>query len=98
MYTNGPWAIEDPIQNQLWIVEAGKQPHDWRDIAIICEGDEHGWPAEVAQANARLIAAAPELLAALEACAEYFRHRHHSLHLKAQEMTRAALAKAKGEA
>lgn len=65
-YTNGPWTVEEPILHQLWIVEANKDPHEWRDIAIICEGDEYGWPAEVAQANARLIAAAPDLLAALE--------------------------------
>ena len=44
----------------------------------ICGMDEFGGPAEEAFANARLIAAAPEMLQALEACEsliEFYAHR-----------------------
>lgn len=56
---------------ELAIVEAGKQAYEWKFIATVplsTDDDEFSWPT--AKANARLIAAAPELLAALRAIDE----------------------------
>lgn len=108
-HTPGPWELQDPMgDEELWVVEQGRQPYDWRCIATVAiVGGEIGdiTPTE-GNANARLIAAAPDLLAALEAHLEY---RNSGLggssSKKAQEMrarrwdlTEAALAKAKGVA
>jgi len=75
-HTPGPWIVEDPLGPEaLWIVEAGKQTYEWRCIAMVCQddptNDEDRDPVapitEAEQiANARLIAAAPDLLKALE--------------------------------
>lgn len=67
-HTPGPWAVEEPMDFELSIVEAGKPPHEWRFIAACPLDDddvETGFPREEAEANARLIAAAPLLLEAL---------------------------------
>ena len=50
-----------------------------------------------AQANARLIAAAPDLLAALEMIANSDKHKGGTFVLELQTIARAAIAKAKGE-
>ncbi|CAL8972722.1 hypothetical protein RHODGE_RHODGE_00986 [Rhodoplanes serenus] len=70
MHTPGPWTAEDPLGSEaLWIVEAGKEPHEWRCIAMVCrddldDHDDLDLPigAGEQQANARLIASAPDLL------------------------------------
>ncbi|CAL8981576.1 hypothetical protein RHODGE_RHODGE_02863 [Rhodoplanes serenus] len=70
-HTPGPWTVEDPLgPESLWIVEAGKEPHEWRCIAMVCrddldDHDDFDVPigAGEQQANARLIAAAPETAA-----------------------------------
>lgn len=76
-HTPGPWTVEDPLGPEaLWIVEAGKQTYEWRCTAMVCQddptNDEDRDPVapitEAEQiANARLIAAAPDLVKALEA-------------------------------
>jgi predicted P-loop ATPase len=53
-HTPGPWSVDDP--DQIWAESVGEyvaitQVEDWETI-----------PREQAEANARLIAAAPELL------------------------------------
>lgn len=65
--TPGPWTVEDPLDFELSIVEASKPSHEWKFIASISmNGEKEGdFPKAVAEANARLIAAAPELLAIL---------------------------------
>lgn len=72
-HTPGPWELQDPMGNEeLWVVEQGRQPYNWRCIATVTiVGGEIGdiTPTE-GSANARLIAAAPDLLAALEEIAE----------------------------
>lgn len=61
-HTPGPWTVEDPLGPEtLWIVEAGKATHEWRCIAMVCRDPPIG--AGEQQANARLIAAAPETAA-----------------------------------
>lgn len=66
-HTPGPFTIETPMgDDDPWIVEAGKQSHEWHCLAIIPAGDEEDeLPRPVALANARLFAAAPDMLALL---------------------------------
>lgn len=69
-HTPGPWCIETPMgEDTPWIVEAGKQSYEWHCIAMVpvSQDNEDDLPVPVAKANARLIAAAPEMLAALKA-------------------------------
>lgn len=96
---------------------SGHTPGPWRyaghggthvlDSNGRCIGDApqpHGMPPEEGEANARLIAAAPEMLEALmsavgslEACAEEFRRRNlreEDLALESIEVVRSAIAKA----
>jgi len=56
-----------------------------------------GIPSAEDCANGRLIAAAPELLAALEFCAEALDTEAGGLYRAHIEQARAAIAKAKGE-
>jgi hypothetical protein len=68
-HTPGPWAIEDPMgPDSLWIVQASKPTHEWFPIAVcnMPDEDDHLFTSANVNANIRLIAAAPELLAALK--------------------------------
>lgn len=68
-------------------------------IESISEGGNDCPPIEEARANARLIAAAPDLLEACEALADFATHNATSCPLPEEiEMARAAIAKAKGSA
>lgn len=95
-HTEGPWTVEQPMDFEFTVVEDnGKDPADWRFIASCCFSDpDDPNPISRAQveANAHLIAAAPELLEALEnllaECPEAW-SRHGA---------QAAIAKARGEA
>lgn len=69
-HTPGPWAIEYPMGDDLHvIVQANKPTYEWSFIATITGDPEDGRKriskAE-AKANAMLIKAAPQMLAALE--------------------------------
>jgi hypothetical protein len=84
--TPGPWNIFQSIGLE---VEADGIP--------ICEiwqrGDE-----EQEQANARLIAAAPDLLATLQACDEAMKYMsEYDIPITLPEQVKAALKKATGE-
>lgn len=57
----------------------------------------YGKPDDEGQANARLIAAAPELLAALEFCADALNTEAGGLYKAHIEQARAAIAKARGQ-
>jgi len=63
LHTPGPWAVENPMDFELSIVEANKPTHEWKFIASIPTSPEFDFPRSTAEANARLIAAAPDLLA-----------------------------------
>ena len=70
-HTPGPWAVEGPMgEDHPWIVEAGRPTYEWRCIAsVTADGDEIG-PLE-GMANARLIAAAPDLLKVCKAAKKF---------------------------
>jgi hypothetical protein len=97
--TPGPWHFV-PRQSQQgrehsdWVV-AGSDGHDW-----ICLGPE--WDADCcdeANANARLIAAAPDLLSAayaIDGASEYMEFDPDSRFGEALSMIVAAIAKAVG--
>jgi len=97
-HTPGPWRTEDGAE--VWPMEG---PTSFCTLARI-EGPWSGsdWyrSAEEARANGRLIAAAPELLAALEECAVRLREwieLDDEDDLEACRRAYAAIKKAKGE-
>lgn len=98
-HTPGPWRLSDGmIQCQsTWHDDTGTH-FDW-DIPRILATVTDDWDCEV---NGRLIAAAPDLLAALEAMVISHRALCDSPSWDEQdeaeqEQARAAIAKAKGE-
>ena len=97
-WTPGPWSVEQPMDFELTIVEAGKPTYEWRFIATCGLPDEKGdIPKKQVIANVNLIAAAPELYHALEglvAWADDLRRMDPAEDLR---KARAALAKARGE-
>ncbi len=78
-HTPGPWHVSDQ-----WIVATGPYEAENWDRAWICQ-----WGSTTTEANARLIAAAPDLLAALESMLEAFEP-----HLVAIIEAEAAITKA----
>jgi hypothetical protein len=97
-HTPGPWGFDPDNWGQSF--KAG-----WGILALDEDGcalrpayihvERNGYDHhEEAEANARLIAAAPELLEALKA---KLAARVHNERVKADEMARAAIAKATGE-
>lgn len=67
-FTPGPWTIRKASRGPSWYVEGQhtRARSPWLVADVDGMGDEN-------EANARLIAAAPDLLAALEACEEVLR-------------------------
>ena len=103
-HTPGPWTIEDAGESDIkgekyWDCEI-RVPHRASIVRLMdshhCE--EFGFSAEETQANARLIAAAPDLLAALEEIYREFGDMGGPEGWSESVMkARAAIAKAKGE-
>ena len=62
IHTPGPWELSDDFQIGIPLEDASGE-NAWIDLEIAYDI----FPVENLEANARLIAAAPELLAALEA-------------------------------
>jgi len=100
-HTPGPWIVEEchNIDGSKFLTINGQGPYGaW--LADIQGGLINGHPADVTEkhlANARLIAAAPELLAALK---ELLADKYLADPINAERMakTRAAIAKAEGNA
>lgn len=94
-HTPGPWHVGQ-FDEQLFVSDSTRN----FDVCII--QPQHANPSSDARANARLIAAAPDLLEALEALVPHVLHyaamnnAHPSAHKDAAS-ARAAIAKAKGE-
>lgn len=98
LHTPGPWHVDSvPCDTGKIFIHSGDAgADDRRDIA-----DVHQWYGHKAQmANAQLIAAAPELLDALE-CAEGVVHwaieQHGASAEAVLKKVRAAIRKAKGQ-
>ncbi|WP_159975812.1 hypothetical protein [Novosphingobium sp. 18052] len=66
-HTPGPFAVEEPLDGELWIVEAGKDAWDWRVVASLPFPSSTGDISRAqVKANAALFSGAPEMLTALE--------------------------------
>ena len=89
-HTQGPWAIHS--QGAGFEVESGHG-----DIVAQAQQVYGDRRHEVRRANAKLIAAAPELLAALEAITDLYDTDEGCRSLPEYKAARAAIAKAKGE-
>jgi hypothetical protein len=96
-HTPGPWRVESAGSESL--ISSGH----WAGLATVvthmrepdAAGRDRFIPTDEGEANARLIAAAPELLAALEAIAA-IPCCHDSMPECPRELAKAAIAKAKG--
>lgn len=101
-WTPGPWSVENPMgPEELTIVANGDAPvYDWRWIASVSLmselDDTHPIGAE-ARANARLIAAAPDLFTALDDLLEAWAKTGSTISARTYDAAVAALAKARGE-
>lgn len=94
-HTPGPWEANDTDGEHHAIVSPTDESPD--HFTVICIGPN----AATENANARLISAAPDLLAALEDCVGILDHllRLSPVHGYRRDIAaaRAAIAKAKGE-
>jgi hypothetical protein len=89
-HTPGPWAIFKVRLSGMFLI--GKAA----DVDL-ANSDGHAMADN--EADARLIAAAPDLLAALEVCAEELRNISSNVLMNAAyQNARAAISKATGEA
>ena len=100
-HTPGPWEWNGP--NQLWGGERATEEvltakDDGEPYGMHSALIEHHWDGGVAKANARLIAAAPELLEALRALIDMdVAYQRGPAVQEAVEAARAAIAKATGQ-
>lgn len=89
-HTPGPWEIDQAIRHGFTV-------YSEQSGFIVGYMDEEGrYGAVESEANARLIAAAPDLLEALETIVATERDRH-GYHPAWTDQARAAIAKARGE-
>lgn len=94
-HTPGPWEVDDVLSSQA--SNAISAP-TWGMLATVSKGTAKDDEKE-ALANARLIAAAPELLEALKAlCVRWKGNPDNYSHAAEIRQARAAIAKAKGGA
>ena len=84
-HTSGPWLIQKRKSSGINVYGGHNAAER---IAIV-----DGWISEEEEANARLIAAAPDLLAALKGVVRLSDRKH-----EAWDRARAAIAKAEGQA
>lgn len=88
-HTPGPWAIIVDVPGAAVGYRAIVKNDDGHPGDVICN------PSPMGEANARLIAAAPELLAALQACLHRLAH-HDDQSVPECEMAQAAIQRAGG--
>lgn len=89
-HTPGPWMVDRQYPGELWIAEAGRNYQ-------ICMVTGAGFVTERDEADARLIAAAPDLLHALEMVRDANRSDPHIPDYALRTID-AAIAKAGGGA
>jgi len=103
-FTKGPWEAIQLGERSSWaIYQSGKSPFEEYSLAVLRSHESFGEPhlaIEEQAANAHLIAAAPELLAALEKIS--FVIKNSAIHevsdlVPAMAKARDAIKKAKGE-
>lgn len=95
-HTPGPWQhIEKSGDGKRIIIESHLDG-TWERMT--CEVDSDDCCSETAMANARLIAAAPELLSALSQIISDLPSKRDWLNPDLEKMAKAAIAKAKGVA
>lgn len=89
----GPWKFGHMMDGERWWVG---QEYDRLPVAFV---DRHDWPEAVVDANLRLIAAAPDLLASLRNLVGLAKMRGGNLHEygAAIKDAEAALSKAEGK-
>lgn len=93
-WTPGPWHYSPTHYGKAYDIGAA----DGDNVALVYGPSENG--SDFFRANARLIAAAPELLAALEEMVEVhprYNRDHWPVLADALDHARAAIAKAKGD-
>lgn len=103
-HTPGPWSVEDPMGPELLqiVANANAPVYEWRWIAQVGTEepeDRFDVPPDEARANARLIAAAPEMYEALKAQDALMKSAGTISDAAIREATakmRAAIAKAEG--
>lgn len=95
-YTPGPWIVTDDVNAH--VIRGAEQPRNERGVDFVFRDYVASIWGGYHEANARLIAAAPDLLAALEAMVKSWEHGI-SYNDARNEIgnARAAIAKAKGE-
>jgi len=104
-HTPGPWNIVGreghAAFGERWVVFQGDEyNHKSQRIAVVSLGGLPAGDQELSTANARLIAAAPDLLAACEDALITLQAVKHFLHdheLDSIEYLKLAIAKAEGE-
>lgn len=92
-FTPGPWVVSDDGDGAVFVVEKGSEGRTIADM------NAHPMPEDDTRANAALIAAAPELLAALEDIEALPVDDNGDIIVPAGflDTARAAIAKAKSE-
>lgn len=102
-HTSGPWRMSDHGDKRhrefAIMCDKGGKDGDGGKVASVYAGFGHHFTFEEAEAHARLIAAAPELLAALKTlCDPNWARVDPDGFAILQERARAAIAKAEGKA
>lgn len=110
-YTPGPWSLYEPDATEYptraaFAIYTPQGPDPGRMVATVWHKDKisHAAFNSEAEANARLIVAAPELLEAIELALQYIENHSHNFVPTERQSThvpseiRAAIAKARGEA
>jgi hypothetical protein len=89
-HTPGPWAVSTSDGEAYWVCSSAEGKNEFGDMA--CTKEEM-------KANASLIAAAPDMLKALEEALtdSSFEDGHAKLTMDTLDLIRAAIAKARGE-
>ena len=92
-HTLGPWEASEGYPSDIWHVDRPS-----RGYSVVVSRAEEDWDmaVEEVQANAHLIAAAPELLDALETLLLSTERDDMNFRVRAMEAAREAIAKAKG--
>ena len=62
-HTPGPWKIQEWPEKGITMIVRYNAPDSWPKYGVVCEIDT---PLDDCEANARLIAAAPDMLEALK--------------------------------